>query len=285
MAEPIAVEKELERIANGIGIPPCPAILTALDAETRKENPSHHKIEELLVKDVGLSGALLKLVNSPFYGLRNKVSTVRQAIRLLGLRILSRTVAGLLMRRTFVGKDQATLEQFWETSAQIAKTADFIAKQLQGMNREESYTFGLFQNCGMAMMLSRFPTYKETIARANETTEAKFTDVEDADLGTDHAVLGALITRAWGLPPATSQAIRHHHDYAILSDKSSEIGHECRDLVAIGLFADKTVQRFAGRKVPYEWEKGGAAALRYLGLTTEDADEIFEDSHHFLENW
>jgi HD-like signal output (HDOD) protein len=284
MSEPELIDQELERVATGIGIPPCPAVLTELGSETRKENPSYAKIEQLISRDVGLSAVLLKTVNSPFYGLRNKVSTIKQAVSLLGMKLLTRTVAGLLVRRVFSGKDQAaTMERFWDTSAQIAQSASFIAKQLPSINKEEAYTFGLFQNCGIPILMMRYPAYKQTLARANERADAKFTDEENADIGTDHAVIGYLLTKSWSLPSVISQAIRHHHEYALLEEKTTTVPPDALSLVALGLLADRAVQLFTGRNFSHEWDKGSGAVLGYLGVSKEESDEILEDARHQLE--
>ena len=85
MLEHKTFDREFERTVLELGIPPCPKILLDLSAEVRKEEPDLQRIERLVSGDVGLSAALIKTVNSPFYGLRSKVHSVMQAIHMLGL--------------------------------------------------------------------------------------------------------------------------------------------------------------------------------------------------------
>ncbi len=120
MSDMDMIEKEMERVATSIGIPPCPRILLELADEARKEEPDFSKVEKLVTKDVGLSATLIKTVNSPFYGLRNKISSVSQAIIMLGLSMVSRTISGLVLRNVFSGKDQVNMERFWDSSAKFA---------------------------------------------------------------------------------------------------------------------------------------------------------------------
>ena len=79
-------EPDLDRIAREVGIPPCPAILGRFSAEMQQPEPDMRKLAELIAADIALSAALLKLVNSPFYGLRTKATNVHQALSIIGLR-------------------------------------------------------------------------------------------------------------------------------------------------------------------------------------------------------
>lgn len=286
MAETELVDTELERVAISIGIPPCPAILLDLAAQVKSDDPDFGKIEQLVTKDVGLSATLLKTVNSPFYGLRAKVSTVKQAITMLGLSMLSRTVTGLVLRNSFASKDQISMERFWDTSAKVAIASSFIAKQLPGMNRDEAYTFGLFQNCGIPILMLRFPEYKQTLGMANNSVDRGFTEVEDAAHGTDHATIGYLMTKSWNLPEQLSSAIRFHHDYAMLCDAASKLAPQSQNLIAIGLLADHAVYLHSGQKgqnFSQEWLKGSDAALAHLGLSENEFEELYQDAKQILD--
>lgn len=277
MSDEKLAEQQLERAAQAVGIPSCPRVLLDLSAETKKEEPNLRKIEALVSKDMGLMATLLKTVNSPFYGLSTKVGTVRQAIQVIGLSMLSRTVTGIVLKKALSGGNPAGMEAFWDTSAKAAMIAAFIAKQLPGMNRDEAYTFGLFQNCGIPMLLQRYPDYAQTLTQAENDAERKHTEVEEAAHGTDHATMGYLLTKSWNLPEDLSQAIRHHHEYTLVADANAQLSTQSRNLIAIGLAADHALQLSAADKVSVEWAKGGHYALAHLGLSTAEFDEIASD--------
>ena len=283
MAETELIDQELERVATSIGIPPCPAILIDLAAEVRKDDPNFTRIEQLVVKDVGLSATLLKTVNSPFYGLRTKVSTVKQTINMLGLSMLSRTVTGLVLRNSFASKDQVSMERFWDASAKIAMSASFLAKNLRGINRDDAYTFGLFQNCGIPVLMQRFPAYKETLGRANNEAARSFTQIEDEAHGTDHATIGYLLTKSWNLPETLSTAIRFHHDYQTLAETNDKMSPASRNLIALGLLADHVVSVHSNLNFSLEWTKGGAAALAHFALSDSEFEDLSEDAGAILD--
>jgi len=277
MSKAELAEKELERAALAVGIPSCPRVLLDLSAETKKVEPDLRKIEALVSKDVGLLATLLKTVNSPFYGLSTKVGTVRQALQVIGLSMLSRTVTGIVLKKALSGGNPAGMEAFWDTSAKVATVAAFIAKQLPGMNKDEAYTFGLFQNCGIPMLLQRYPDYAQTLAQAEGDGERKHTEVEETAHGTDHATVGYLLAKSWNLPEDLSQAIRYHHEYTLVADAKAQLSTQSRNLIAVGLAAEHALRVHAGDNVSVEWAKGGHYALAHLGLSTAEFDEIASD--------
>ena len=150
------LDLEAERIINEIGLPPCPAILTTLMREMRADDPDFVKLGKLIGSDVSLAAAMLKTVNSPFYGLRSKASSVQQAIALLGLRNVAQIVTGLLLRQAFSGGASEMLEEFWEVSSAVAVLSALLAREVRGKGRDEAYTFALFQDGKPVYMMHRF---------------------------------------------------------------------------------------------------------------------------------
>jgi HD-like signal output (HDOD) protein len=277
MDDPDLIDQELERVARGLGIPPCPTILIQLSAETRKQEPNLKVVEDLITKDIGLSATLFKTVNSPFYGLRNKVSNVRQAVSLLGLPMVSRTIAGLVLRRVFESNGQLDLKDFWDHSSKVATATAFIARHVHGIDRDAAYTFGLFQNCGIPILMQRYPEYKRTLDAMSGAADMKLTEFEDQVCGTDHATTGYLLTRSWHLPLPVCTGIRYHHEVQQLDEAQSTVPVPSRVLVALGLLADHAVQLYKDQDFSLEWKSGGKLAQHCLGLSDTEVEELFED--------
>lgn len=283
MTEEERIDQELEHVLGSVGIPPRPTILMELDSEAGKDEPNFRKIEQLVSSDVGLSAALLKTVNSPFYGLRNKASTISQAVSVLGLTTLTRTVTGLMLRQAFSKPGQVDMERFWDASAKVAKITSHIARKLPGLNKDEVYTFGLFQDCGIPVLMLKFPDYKQTLGIANQAMDRKFTEVEDERHQTNHATVGYLLAKSWNLPKTLCNAIRFHHDFDLISEPLAILPTESQNLIALGLLAERVIQLHSGKSVSAEWHKGGEAALRHLGLSHEELEEIADDAGTLLD--
>lgn len=279
-------DQELEHAVLDVGIPPCPAILLELSAEAGKEEPDLRRIEKLISADVGLSAALIKTVNSPFYGLRSKVHAISQAIQVLGLRRVWLMVMGMVLRDTLRGMCHVDMQRFWDASAKVATISAYIAWRLPDMgegsgsrrliDKDEAYTYGLFQDCGIPILLSHYPRYKETLSMANHAVEHKFTDIEDAEYHTNHALVGFLLAKSWGLPEHMIQAIRNHHEHAEISSDSAFVARDSRNFIAMALLAEHAIQQIAGMSRGCEWEKGGQWVREHFDLSEEDVESIIE---------
>ena len=108
--------------------------------EIRAEEPDFLKISKLIGGDASLAAAMLHTVNSPFYGLRSKATSVQQAISLLGLRNVAQLVTGSLLRNAFPDCDSEWMEEYWESSSTIAQVSAVLAGKFKGFNRDEAYT-------------------------------------------------------------------------------------------------------------------------------------------------
>ena len=262
------IEQEADRIVREIGIPPCPAILTKLLREMREDEPDYNKASKLISTDVGLAGAMLKTVNSPFFGLRTKATTVNQALQLLGLRNTVEIVTGLLLRQAFPVGDNSIMESFWRTSSGIAEVTAQLARPLGISNRDEVYTFALFRDCGIPLMLSKFPGYANFMKVNHPDSGRPITADETDEFGIDHASLGARLAHSWLLPDETSAAIQNHHDYPLLLG-GSVAAEPCR-LVALVLAAEWIYTRDNVGPKCREWLIGGDFALATLKISTEE---------------
>ncbi len=267
--EMLIADHEAEQIVNDLGVPPCPEILTKLLREMREDEPDYIKISNLISADVSLAAAMLKTVNSPFFGLRTKATSVQQSLTLLGLRNVVEIVSGLLLRNALPTGNSKALEHFWETSSGIAQTASMLARPLAKLDREDAYTFALFRDCGIPLMASRYPDYEDFYLNADRRPEG-FTAVEQTLFGMDHARIGAALARTWHLPDDTCMAISLHHEYG--GSSLGEAPPAVAKLVALALTAEYVHARCAGGGACGEWSKGGAFALAALDIT-EDAIE------------
>jgi HD-like signal output (HDOD) protein len=270
-----------ENILKSIQIPPCPGVVVALMEEVRKPEVDFSKLVKLISGDVSLAASMLKTANSPFFALRNKVNSVQQAVSVLGLKNITQIVTGLALRKT-LGGDSVSMERFWDRSNFTAVVASHMAARLHGVSREDAYTHGLFHDCGIPILMQKFPDYKDKLAAANSAAELVIT-VEDESYATNHAVVGNILARNWFLPAHISEAILVHHDHTIFANPDDHATPTVCVLVAITLIAEHIVASFLDMPDDAEWLSGGQKALDYLGLGAEDLADITEDALAELE--
>jgi HD-like signal output (HDOD) protein len=276
MLEELTV-KNAEKLLAGVVIPPRPEVLGAVLAERNRPEPDLRRINQLVGSDAGLAAALLKTINSPFYGLRRQVSSIEQATSLLGVRNVCTIVTSLSLRRNLPSKGY---ERFWDSAARQAAILSFLAKTLGCVDRDEAHLYGLFHDCGIPLLMQRFPDYKETLMAANREAGRSFTQVEDERHATNHAVVGALMAGHWGLAAELREATLVHHELDVFQSRHSSV---VLNLVALGLLAEHIENGYSRLNAGCEWQKLGEAALAHLMLDDAQFSSLSREATELLD--
>ncbi len=265
----------VDALVRNMGVPPRPQMLADIAAEMALEDPDPARIARIVATDVALTAAVLRVANSPAYALTRRAETLGQAVQLLGLRQIGVLVTGLVMRKA-LRTDGPQLTRFWDVSAKRSWALSTLARRLRGIHVgvDVAQTFGLFCDVGIPLLLQRFPDYGRTLQAANGEPAGSFTHIEQQAHDTDHALVGALMARSWGVSQTICLAIRLHHDYAVFHDP--KVPEPVAQLIGMGLLAERAIQTFAGLHGSNEWCKGGDGALGALMLSDHDAEEWIE---------
>jgi len=262
-----------EKLLSSIKIPPRPVILQEIMAETKKADPSLLKIAQLISKDIALSAAMLKLVNSPVFGLRRKIDSPQQAVMTLGVRNVTGLVTGLSLKSAF--GQEMNLERFWDSADRVANISMTVAAKLHAIPTDMAYLHGLFRDCGMPIMMQKFPDYKDTLKAANAEKMRLFTKVEDERHSTNHAVVGYLLARSWGVADEICQAILNHHDHSLL-DSGSNLPAASSGLIAVSCLAEY-LSDYVRLRGDDQWNTNGAAVMDYLGIGPSELEDLKEE--------
>ena len=272
-----------ESSIQDIGIPPCPTILQKFMAEANKESPDYRRLEQILGTDVGLAASLIKTANSSFFGARQQARSVHTALMILGLKTSTIAVAGIVLRQAF--PKLQNMQRFWNGSARISRLSGWLGLQLdiRGLRSDDAYTFGLFRDCGIAVLLGRFTDYQSVLGEANRDLQRSFTQVEEATLPTNHTAVGASLASNWGLPADIVAAIRSHHDSAALNASEAGLSQTSKRLIATSQLAEHMVQRRLKLSMTEEWAKLGPACLQVLQIDEAQMETLYMDSDSFME--
>jgi HD-like signal output (HDOD) protein len=273
--------EQIQQVLQGISVPPQPQIMVDLQMEQYMPDPDLGVIARLIAQDPGLSGALLKIVNSAHYGLSNKIASIERAVNLLG----SRSVINLINAQSIKGEmsDETivVLNRFWDSAQDVAMTSVTIAKRIGSQTVDESYALGLFHDCGIPLMLKRFPEYMNVLeeAYAKAGPETRVVDTENTILNTNHAVVGYFTAKSWRLPEHISNAIANHHNALAIFQDDSGRNAPLKNLLAILKMAEHVCcsHRVLGNQdVDHEWASIGHLILDYVGLSDYDFENLKE---------
>ena len=206
--------------------PGMPATAARLMSLLQNPDASEAQIEDVLKYDPGLTANILKLTNSAYFGLPSRVSSVRQAIMLLGWKRLLQLVMTMcmsaLMKKPLPGYGLARGE-LWRHSVAVSVAADVLVKSLSISDADEVFTAALLHDIGK-LVLSEY--VQEDMGNIEQLVGKgiSFEVAEFLVLGTNHAHVGARILQNWSLPKELVNAVSWHHDpdqcdhYCQLSD-------------------------------------------------------------------
>lgn len=197
-----------------------PALSEVIDKildQAKDPDASAHDLAVLIGMDEGLSSRLLRLVNSPFYGLAGKVSSVQAAVTLLGLRTVRSLALSVSVFQSFKWADPEESNRFlrfWQHSLATATAAGRIAALKAWKSPEEAFTAGLMHDLGKLIMLQKDPEPFEAACEEARRRGVDLPAVEEERFGIDHPRLGHMVAEKWKFPEGLRDAIRLHHDAA-----------------------------------------------------------------------
>ncbi|MCX8022137.1 MAG: HDOD domain-containing protein [Syntrophorhabdaceae bacterium] len=239
------------------------------------ENPrvSLSDIGDFIAKDPVLTTKVLKMVNSPIYGFPGRISSVSQAVILLGLNVVKGLLLGIsvfeLMQKAMIG--------LWEHSLGCAVLSKIIAKRKSHREPEEVSIAGLLHDIGKVILILHFqPNYSEALRLAEEG-QIPIIEGERKIFNTTHASAGGWVLKKWRFPATLVDTIEYHHkpDLAKFSPFETAIVHISNVLIrarGFGYGGDHILSP-VNKKA---WEK--------VGLTEEDLREVLREAEDMLED-
>ena len=209
--DPNNLSRIMRQVKSFPGMPTTAAKLLPL---LRDPDSSIARVEDLIKYDPGLTANLLKLTNSAYFGLPSRISSVRQAILLLGKKRLLQLVTTMcmsgLMKRSVPGYDlpQGAL---WRHCVAVAVAAERLVQSLKITPADEVFTAALLHDIGK-MVLGDFVQEDLKSIREMVAKGISFEVAEYMVLGTNHADIGARILKSWSMPEELVHAVAWHHD-------------------------------------------------------------------------
>lgn len=264
-------QKKIDELIRRAGeLPPMPQVAEKALALIRNPDSSMADIADVLALDQAMAGLVLRWVNSPYYGLVQAVSSVRQAVVYLGQNtiqslILAASIAAYMDRPVpGYGLDRGEL---WKHAVGVAAGARLATAQYGAVVAEEAYHAGLLCDIGKLAM-------DTLLAGVNtsgvEWQDRSFSELEADYFGVDHATLGAQMARRWHLPETLVEVIACHHRPAEASEQSAlltaavHVADAAMMMLGIGIGRD-------GLQYPFD-----STAIERLAWTEADFRDLVE---------
>ncbi len=246
---------------------------------------SPDKLNKVISLDPILTGQVLKLVNSAFYSLPDKVSSLTKAIILLGINTV-KNLALCTATIAAIGKNKPEhelldMDHFFTHSLCVGVAAKALAEQrgVSKLELEEYFVTGLLHDLGKIPLIH---CCAEEYVMVHETITEKQCPLQLAEiqiLGHDHTMIGKMIAEKWQLPHTVVDSIAHHH----YPNQATEANRELVAIVALAnIYANKLKIGDAGES--FEEPPFEAFLLRMLNMTWDDVASLSAEIEKELEN-
>jgi putative nucleotidyltransferase with HDIG domain len=203
------VERVLERVTE---LPFSPVAGKILEL-ARDDRVGTREIARIITQDQAFTARLLKIANSPYYGQARAVTTVTQAVPVLGINTISSLAIALGSFGCSANDEGAllTMREMWEHSIGCAIWGRRLARHIGHRGAEETFIAGLLHDMGKAVFYRFFKNEFLDAVGVAQTENIDLLDAERRFFDTDHAEAGATVAAKWNLPPALIATIRYHH--------------------------------------------------------------------------
>jgi putative nucleotidyltransferase with HDIG domain len=211
--------EEIVNIANHL--PPFPKVAVQVMKMLENPNVLPKDLAEVIQYDSAITTNLLKTCNAAYFGLSRKVSSLDEALVLVGQDVLKDIILASSSARFYKGKagDGYQLEQgeLWKHSVAVAILAKSISRHFKGVDPGTAFTAGLLHDIGKRFLSSFVASDFKRIMDRTYIDGISFIDAEQEILGMNHAELGGLILEKWEFPEEMVTAVKLHHDPQAIS--------------------------------------------------------------------
>jgi len=273
----ISIEQLIERSGE---LGSLPAVIMRVNQALDDPDVSAGNVGRIVNEDPALTAALLKLVNSPFYGLSSTIDTVFRAIALVGFKELRQLVLTAHALKTFndMPNDLVSMPIFWQRSLSIGVITRILASYARERSIERYFISGLLHDLGSLIIYQQLPKEASAIISEAKLKGHWIREQEQQALGFDHAQVGGALLEGWGLPGIQVDAVRYH----LQPEDAPEENQKAAMLVNLAF----EIYHHHVKRDPFLDEDAQIDPLLFerLGISVEALDKMLEQAkQHFNE--
>ncbi|RKX80286.1 MAG: HDOD domain-containing protein [Spirochaetes bacterium] len=263
-------------------MPSLPTTVTKILEICNNPRTSPADLNKVISLDPVLMGKVMKLINSAYYGLSQKVTSLVRAIIMLGIN----TVKNLALSTAVLGSlgdsrnfQALNMEGFWRHSLCVGVTAKKMAKKLKigESDLEEYFIAGLLHDIGKIPLNNRLSEGYVRSMGYSDMDRIPLFIAEKETMGIDHGETGRLIVENWKLGPALRDAVAYHHSVTSYEGENKTILYTVH---LANYFANTFEIGFAGDRYPQKTEE---MVFEHLGISIDDLEEIEESVNSEIE--
>ena len=228
-------------------LPSLPAIAMKIVREVKKDKFALRDLTDIISYDPALSAKILRVANSAYYSLPEKVDSIDRAVNVLGMEALKNIALSFVIVKGLKRRsvDIFDHELFWKRSVTAAVSAEMLASRLN-MKHNDTFVVPLLMDIGILVMYLSKPADYLKVLDLKRASNIITVEVERSIFGFDHQEVGSEILKAWNIPENIRMPIAYHHrkngcpseysdmvDVLMISDMLSSFYHDSRSIEKI----------------------------------------------------
>ncbi len=260
----LAAAEKLGRIVQRIrSLPTLPSVYYRVEETMRDPDTSAADVARIIESDQSIASKVLKLVNSSYFGFTRKITSLRQAIVMLGFSAVRNALLSISVIKAFgPGNEDFNRKEFWKHALAVAASARFVSVDWRLGVHDEAYAAGILHDIGKVVLDQYLHAEFVRSLKLSQREGMSLHEAERRVIGASHCDVGEYLCESWSLPVRLGEAVALHH-------KPSIIRSDPR-LVSVVHVADSMVRQLqlghSGNYGPIEYNE---AALEELNTGPE----------------
>ncbi|MET0060725.1 MAG: HDOD domain-containing protein [Candidatus Thiodiazotropha endolucinida] len=256
-----------------------PEVFIQVNRLMEQPHCSSTKLAEIISTDVDISARLLRLVNSPFYGLRSKVDTISRAVTIAGIHELRNLVLATTAIRAFTGIPEklVNMDDFWRHAVTTGVLSQMLAQLSNALHSERLFVAGMLHDMGRLVIYLTLPDKAMDILEITGGDDWILAEIEDQVLGFNHMDVGAALMQSWHLPENLISVAKNHHRPSHATEPEMDVAIVHIALaVARGEMSGHSVEEMFWAIEPNVWDATGLIPEQISPLIDEMLSKSLE---------
>ncbi len=242
-----------EVLSKNVVLPSAPTIIHQLTTMMSRDNVGSREIARIVETDQGFTARIIKLVNSPFYGLARQITSVDEAITVVGIGSLQQLLLGTSVI-SILGSEGSSLsmDDFWMHSFSVGVIAKHLLPSEISEEQNEAFMCGVLHDIGRLLFVKMDPERYERFYDAGQSVIDLDKEIEW--FGADHQKIGEALATKWNFPRRFVAAIASHHHPEQATNSSALVASiHVADLTCHALNLGQSGNHFVSNFSPESW--------------------------------
>jgi two-component system cell cycle response regulator len=267
----------LQTVLHSEQLPTLPVMASKLITLMSREETTLADIARLISRDVALSAKILRVSNSAFYSFPQQISSIQQAVSVLGINAVRSLVLSFSFLNSGRGEYQNSFDfkTFWKHSLAAGVASRLLVEKIKGVEPEEVFVSGLLQNLGELILARTLPIPYEQIIRTDIDATTDRLQVEETILGVNHCSVGSEVAKHWGFPESLFLPIGFHHKPEQYDGKNKTITKTIRAVY----LSDLLINILYSEQPEHYHKRFRKESKKLLCLSSDDIENVLDRLH------